>query len=187
MGRVDEALAEVHRAQELDPLSMSTQVMIGWTSYYGRRYEEAIKECQKVVDLEPNSVNAHDCLGLSYLAKKMYDNAIGECQKAASLSGNDLNRAAGLARAYALARNQAQANAVLKEWQARAHGGYVPPSFFAQVYIALGEREQGLAWLEKAYQERDPYLTRIKVDPAFDSIRSDPAFQVLIRRLGLPP
>ncbi len=187
MGRADEALAEAHRAQGLDPLSISTQVMIGWTFYYARRYDEAIKECQKVVDLEPNSVNAHDCLGLSYLAKKMYQNATGECQKAASLSGNDLNRTVGLARAYALARNQTQANDVLKEWQARAHGGYVPPSFFAQVYVALGQGKQGLAWLKKAYQERDPYLTRIKVDPAFDPIRSEPAFRDLIQRLGLPP
>jgi serine/threonine-protein kinase len=187
MGRADEALAEVHKAQELDPLSISTQVMIGWTLYYAHRYDAAVQQCQKTLDLEPNSVNAHDCLGLSYLAKKMYENAIGECQKAASLSGNDLNRTVGLARAYALARNQAQANGVLIAWQARAHGGYVPPSFFAQVYVALEERKQGLTWLEKAYQERDPYLTRIKVDPAFDSVRSDPGFQVLIRRLGLQP
>jgi tetratricopeptide (TPR) repeat protein len=187
MNRADEALAEIRRTQMLDPLSLSTQVMMGWTLYFARRYDEAVEQCRKAVDLEPNSVNAHDCLGLSYLAKKMYEKAIDECQRAVSLSGNDPNRAVDLARAYASGGYEANARKVLDLWRVRAHRSYVPPSFFAQVYVALGDKKQGLAWLEKAYTERDPTLVQLAVDPAFDSVRPDPRFQDLMRRMHLSP
>jgi TolB-like protein/Tfp pilus assembly protein PilF len=187
MGRDEEALAEIRRAQEIDPLSIATQITVGWTFYYARRYDQAVEQCGKILELDPNSVGARDCLGLSYLAKKMYEKAIEECQRAVNLSGNDLNRAVGLARAHALAGNKAAARNALKELRARATRSYVPPSLFAQIHLSLGEKTQGLAWLETAYANRDGYLARLKVEPAFDSVRSDPAFQDLMRRLGLPP
>jgi len=187
MGRGEEALAEARRAQELDPLSIPAQVTAGWTFYYARRYDQAVEQCGKMVDREPDFANAHDCSGLSYLAKKMYEKAIAECQRAVNLSGNDLNRAVGLARAQALAGNQAAARKALNELSARTRRSYVPASLFAQIHLGLGEKKQGLAWLETAYADRDQYLTRLKVEPAFDSVRSDPAFQDLMRRLGLPP
>jgi serine/threonine-protein kinase len=187
MGRVDEALREVRRAQELDPLSISAQVTIGWVLYYARRYDEAVAQCGKILESEPGSVGAHDCLGLSYLAKEMYEKAVAECQTAASLSGDDLNRAASLARAYALAGNKAEARKILDDWRGHAKRTYAPPSLFAQIYVALGEKKQGLAWLQRAYADRDTYLARLKVEPAFDPVRSDPGFQDLMRRLGLPP
>jgi serine/threonine-protein kinase len=187
MGRGEEALAEIRRAQELDPLSIATQITVGWTFYYARRYDQAVEQCGKILKLEPNSVGARDCLGLSYLAKKMYEKAIDECQRAANLSRNDLNRAVDLARAHALAGNQAAARNALKELRAQAIRNYVPPSLFAQIHLSLGEKKQGLAWLETAYADRDVYLARLKVEPAFDSVRSDPGFRDLMRRLGLPP
>ena len=187
MGRAEEALAEIRRAQELDPLSVAAQVTIGWTFYYARRYDQAIEQCGKALELGPDSVGAHDCLGLGYLAKKMYEKAIAECQRAVNLSSNDLNRAVDLARAHALAGNKAEARKALNELRARAKRSYVPPSLFAQIHLGLGEKKQGLAWLETAYANRDPYLVWLKVDPAFDSVRSDPAFQDLMRRLALPP
>jgi serine/threonine-protein kinase len=187
MGRGEEALAEIRRAQELDPLSIATQITVGWTSYYARRYDQAVEQCGKILESEPNSVGARDCLGLSYLAKEMYEEAIEQCQKAVNLSGNDLNRAVGLARAHALAGNTAEARNALKELRAQALRSYVPPSLFAQIYLSLGEKKQGLAWLETAYADRDVYLARLKVEPAFDSVRSDPGFRDLMRRLGLPP
>ena len=187
MGRGEEALAETRRAQQLDPLSIATRITVGWTFYYARRYDQAIEQCGKILELEPNSVGARDCLGLSYLAKKMYEKAIQECQRAVDLSGNDLNRAADLARAHALAGNKIEARKALSELRARATRSYVPPSLFAQIHLSLGEKKQGLAWLETAYADRDGYLARLKVEPAFDSVRSDPAFQDLMRRLGLPP
>jgi serine/threonine-protein kinase len=187
MGRVEEALAESRRAQELDPLSIAPKITVGWMFYHARRYDQAVEQCGKILELEPDSVGAHDCLGLSYLAKKMYEQAIAECQRAVDLSGNDLNRAVGLARAHALAGNKAETLKVLNQLRARARRSYVPASLFAQIHLALGEKKQGLAWLETAYADRDAYLTQLKVDPAFDSVRSDPAFQDLMRRLRFPP
>jgi serine/threonine-protein kinase len=187
MGRAEEALAEIRKAQELDPLSIAAQITVGWAFYYARRYDQAVEQCGKILELQPDSVSAHDCLGLSYLAQKMYEKAIAECQRAVDLSGKDLNRAVDLGRAHALAGNKAEARKALNELRARAKRSYVPPSLFAQIHLGLGEKKQGLAWLETAYTDRDQYLTRLKVDPAFDSVRSDPAFQDLMRRLGLPP
>jgi serine/threonine-protein kinase len=187
MGRTEDAMAESRRAQELDPLSVAAQVTAGWMFYYARCYDQAVEQCGKILDSEPDFVSAHDCLGLSYLAKKMYEKAIAECQRAVDLSGNDSNRTVGLARAQALAGNKAAARKALDELRARARGTYVPPSLFAQIHLALGEKTQGLAWLETAYANRDLYLARLKEEPAFDSVRSDPAFQALMRRLGFPP
>jgi serine/threonine-protein kinase len=187
MGRAEEALAESRRAQELDPLSIATQVTVGWAFYYARRYDQAVEQCGKVLEFEPNSLGAHDCLGLSFLGKGMYEKAIAECQRAAILSGNDLTRAVGLARAHALAGSKTAARNALNELRVRAKRTYVPPSLFAQIYVALGENKQGLAWLESAYADHDVYLARLKVEPAFDPVRSDPGFQALMRRLGLPP
>jgi Flp pilus assembly protein TadD len=117
----------------------------------------------------------------------MYEKAIAECQRAVNLSSNDLTQAVGLARAHALAGNKAAARNALKELRARAIRSYVPPSLFAQIYVALGENKEGLAWLETASADRDVYLARLKVEPAFDPVRSAPGFQDLMRRLGLPP
>ena len=186
MGRAEEALAEIRRAQELDPLAIATQITVGWTFYYARRYDQAVEQCGKILESEPDSVGARDCLGLSYLSMKMYQKAIEECQRAVNLSGNDLNRAVGLARAHALAGNKAAARNALKELRARALRSYVPPSLFAQIHLSLGEKKQGLAWLETAYADRDLYLAWLKVEPAFDSVRSDPGFRDLMRRLGFP-
>jgi tetratricopeptide (TPR) repeat protein len=187
MGRAEEALAESRRAQELDPRSVAAQITIGWTFYYARRYGEAVEECGKITESQPDSVDSHDCLGLSYLAKKMYEKAIGECQRAVALSGNDLNRAVDLARAHALAGDKAEALKALTELRARAKQNYVPPSLFAEIHLSLGEKKPGLAWLKTAYADRDVYLVWLKVDPAFDSVRSDLAFQDLMRRVGLTP
>jgi serine/threonine protein kinase/tetratricopeptide (TPR) repeat protein len=186
-GRPEDALPEILRAVKLDPLSVVGQTMLGWTYYFARRYDDAIGQCQKVVTVEPDSANAHNCLGLSYLAKRDYPRAIEECQRAVRLSGNDPARAVDLARAYGLSGDTTGAQKILNEWRARTQHGYVPSYFFAQVYVALGEKDNGLAWLEKAYAEHDSRLVQLAVDPAFDPVRSDPRFQDLKRRLRFPP
>jgi len=187
MGRADEALRESRAAERLDPVSFDAQVTTGWALYYARRYDQALGQCRTVTDLEPNFPSAHDCLGLSYLAEKMYDKAIAESQRAVTLSGNDLTLAVGLARAFALGGSQSEARKILEQWLGKAKTGYVPPSQLAQIYIALGDKQQGLSLLQKAYETRDVYLARLKVEPAFDAVRSDPGFQAVMRRLNFPP
>jgi tetratricopeptide (TPR) repeat protein len=115
----------------------------------------------------------------------MYREAIAECEAAARLSGNAPALVAGLGRAYSLAGKRAQAHKVLTQLQALSSERYVSPFFAAVVYAALGERDRALASLERAYNERSQSVIWIKSEPAFDSLRGDPRFQDLLRRLRL--
>jgi TolB-like protein/Tfp pilus assembly protein PilF/tRNA A-37 threonylcarbamoyl transferase component Bud32 len=187
LGRGEEALAEIRRAQQLDPLSNLTQITAGWTFYYARQYDRAVEQCRRVLGSDPNSDGGYDCLGSAYLAKGLYEEAIAASERAVSLSGSDPARIVGLARAYALAGRKAEAHKVLQELRQLSKGAYLPPCYFAAVDVALGENEQAFTWLEKAYRERDTYLTWLKVDEALDPLRPDPRFHELLSRVGLPP
>ena len=187
LGRGEEALAEIRRAQQLDPLSNLTQITAGWTFYYARQYDRAVEQCRRVLGSDPNSDGGYDCLGSAYLAKGLYEEAIAASERTVSLSGSDPARVVGLARAYALAGRKAEAHKVLQELRQLSKGAYLPPCYFAAVHVALGENEQAFTWLEKAYRERDTYLTWLKVDEALDPLRPDPRFHELLSRVGLPP
>jgi len=184
MGRFEEALLEVQRAQELDPLSLLTSVNAGWTFYFARQYDRAIAQCRKALELDANSDGAHDCLGSSYRAKGMREEAIVETERAVALSDRGPGRLTGLARAYAVFGRKADAGKILDELGGRGKHTYVAPHYSAMIHAALGEKEQALAALEQAYRERDGYLAWLKVDDAFDSLREEPRFQDLLRRVG---
>jgi TolB-like protein/Flp pilus assembly protein TadD len=185
MGRFRQAEAEVQAAQELDPLSSKNDATAGWVLYCARQYDQALQQCQKALELTPNFDGGHACLGYNYLGKGSFRQAIDEFQKALTLSGGDAVRAVWLGRAYAQNNNTAQARAVLGQLRDQSTHTYIPPYFVATLYTALGDKEQALSWLEKAYAERDLYLAWIKVDPAVDTLRSDPRFQALLRRMNL--
>jgi eukaryotic-like serine/threonine-protein kinase len=185
MGRSSDALGEIRRAQELDPLSVSIQRTAGWTFYFARQYDRALELCRTALELDAKSAGTHDCLGAAYLAKGMYQQAVIECEAAARLSGNAPAFVAGLGRAYALAGKQAQARNVIAQLKALSRERYVPPSFAAVVYSALGERDQAFLSLERGYDEHSGALIWIKSEPAFDGLRDDPRFQNLLRRLRL--
>jgi serine/threonine protein kinase/tetratricopeptide (TPR) repeat protein len=187
LGRFDEALIEVQRALELDPLSLLlTSVNEGWTFYFARQYDRAIEQCRKALELDANSDGAHACLGWSYLAKGMHEEAITESERAVSLSGRNPARLVGLARAYAADGKKDAAMEVLAELVERAKHAYVSPYSLARIHIALSEKDQALADLDQAYAERDPFLVWLKVDDAFDPLRGNLRFQDLLRRVGFP-
>jgi len=185
MGRHDEALAQIRTAQELDPLSTATLLGVGWAFYYSRNYNNALEQCRKVLDLDPHSVSAHECAGSVYLATGAYNQAIAEYKNLVASSGNDPLRLASLGCAYALAGNKTQAQKIVAELTAAYKIHYVPPYFLGVVYAALGDNDKAFSWLEKAYQERDSYLVRLKVEPVMDPLRSDPRFEKLLRRMNL--
>jgi tetratricopeptide (TPR) repeat protein len=187
LGRLDEALLEVERAQQLDPLSLYTSVNAGWTFYFVRQYDRAVEKCQQALELDANSDGAHACLGHSDRAKGMREQAISESERAVTLSGRAPARVVGLARAYAAFSKRVEAQKLLEELRDRARHGYVSPYHFAMIYIALGEQQQALASLDQAYAERDRYLTWLRVDDAFDPLRKEPRFQDLLHRIGFPP
>jgi len=185
LGRLDEAIAEIGTAQALDPRALSPSVTAGWTFNYARQYDRAIEQCRKSLELDPQSVAAHDCLGDAYLGKGAYEQAIAECRVVAGGSSDDPLRLVGLGTAYALAGRRAEAEEVLAKLQAASKGHYVPPYLFSIIHAALGNKNQAFSWLEKAYDEHDAYLTRLKVDDAMDPLRSDPRFSELLHRMRL--
>jgi TolB-like protein/Flp pilus assembly protein TadD len=186
LGRNEEAFNEIRRAQEQDPLSIATQVTAGWVFYFARQYDQAVDQCKRALELDQNSAGGVDCLGSSYLAKEMYDQAIAATNRAVELSGNDPSRLVGLGRAYALAGRKSEASKVLAELRQQSSRTYLPPNIVAMVYAALGQREEAFSWLDKAFSERDRYMPWLKADCAFDSLRGDPRFAQLLRRVGFP-
>jgi len=187
LGREGEALAEIHRAQDLDPLYIATQITSGWVFYFAHRYDQAIEQCRKALELDPNSAGGYDCLGSAYLGKGMYQQAIAACHQAVLFSADAPARAVGLGQAYALAGENSEARKVLKELRKLSMQTYVPPFFLAKLAVALGDHEQALIWLEKSYAEHDPYLAWLKVERGFDPLRANMRFQDLVRRVGFSP
>jgi len=186
LGREEEALAEVQRSQELDPLYITTQITAGWVFYYDGQYDQAITQCKKALELDPNSAGGYDCLGLSYLAKGMYEQAIAACMQAVMLSKSAPSRAVGLGQAYALAGRTSEAQRISHDLRDLSAHTYVPPFLLAKLHMALGEQKQALTRLEEAYERRDPGLTWLKVERAFDPLRHDSRFQDLFHRIGFP-
>jgi len=119
------------------------------------------------------------------LAEGNHEKPIAACKRAYALSGNAATRAVGLGEAYALAGRKSDAQTVLRQLREQSTKGFVPPLFISRIDVALGEREQALARLEEAYQERDPYLVWLKAERAFDPLRTDPHFRDVLRRVGL--
>jgi serine/threonine protein kinase/Tfp pilus assembly protein PilF len=185
MGRHEQALEEVRIAQELDPLSNTINLAVGWVFYYARQYDHALEQCRRVLDLDPHFVSAHECLASTYLAKAAYDQGLTEYRDLASLSQNDPLRLAGLGCAYALAGQKPQARKVIVQLEAASKSQYVAPYFVALIHASLGEKDQAFSSLDKAFAERDSYLVRLKVEPILDSLRSDQRFEALLRQMKL--
>ena len=187
MGRADEALSEIQTAQILNPLDPTPIVTTGSIFYFARQYDRTIEQCGKSLEVDPTLHAAHDCLGSAYMAKRDYQKAIAECRLAVAGSGDDPVRLVGLARAYALDERKVEANKVLTKLRTIAKAHYVPPYFFVQIHASLGEKKQAISWLERAYRERDFYLTQLRVDDTVDPLRSDPRFEKILHDIGLSP
>jgi eukaryotic-like serine/threonine-protein kinase len=187
LGRFDAAIVEVQRAEDLDPVSLLTRVNAGWTFYFARQYDRAIEECRRALELDPSSDGAHACLGQSYRAKGMREEAIAEAERAVTLSESNPARLVALARTYAAFGKQAEAKKVLTKLSGQAKLSYVSPYLLAMTQVALAEKDQALAALEQAYEERDGYLVTLKIDDAFDPLRDNAHFLDLLRRVGFPP
>lgn len=185
-GHSDDALREIRRAQELEPLSLIISSNVAWCLYLGRRFDEAIDQAQKTIALDPTFSVAHGYLGQALAAKGRYDEAIAAMQKAVEHSGGGTSYRSELASIYALAGRTAEARAILDEMLARAGKEYVAPYDIAAIYVGLGDRDNAFRWLDRSFEERNVRLVNLRVHPRFDSLRDDPRFAALLRRLGLP-
>ena len=151
-----------------------------------RQYDKAIEQFRKTLELDPNYPQARYWLGLAYMQKGMYEEAISEHKKAIALD-NTSRRVAQLGYAYAVAGKRDEAQKILDELKelSKQPQGYVSPFDFALIYMGLGDKDQTFIWLEKTYEERADILQHIKVSPRYDSLRSDPRFDALLRRMKL--
>jgi DNA-binding winged helix-turn-helix (wHTH) protein/TolB-like protein/Flp pilus assembly protein TadD len=185
-GRLDEALTEMKRAQELDPLSLVISEDLGVAYYYSRKFDEAVEQQRKTLELDQNYFFAYVRRGQAYLQKGMYTEAINDLTKARTLSGNWPVAVAELGCAYALAGQKLKARAILNELNERAKREYIDPYLIALVHTCLGEKDAAFEWLGKAYEARSPWMAWVKVEPKFDRLRSDARFESLLRQLNLP-
>ena len=183
-GRLEQAVAEARRAEELDPLSVNMKWHVGYTFYFARRHDEAIQQLQNTLELDPNYAWAHWILGSSYMHKSMFAEAIASLEKAAVLSKSP-SIVASLASAYARSGNAVQARKLLRELMDLQKQRFVSPAAIGLLNISLREKERAFEWLEKAYQERSNSMAYLGVDPSVDPLRSDRRFQDLLRRIGL--
>lgn len=186
-GRFDEAVKEMQRAQELDPLSLVKITGVGEVLHMARRDDEAIVAFRKVLEMDPNFGFGHWALGRAYAEKGMYEQAIASFQKAIPLSGDSPDEPAELGRAYARSGRKAEARKIADDLKEQSKRRYIAPCVIASLYAALGEKDQAFIWLDKAYDAHDFILVMLKVEPMFDDLRSDPRFTVLLKRVGLEP
>ena len=186
MGRHDETLAGIKRAQELDPLSPIINAVAGRIYYCARRYDEAIVELENILKTEQHFGPACAFLCEAYLKKGLYEKAILIAQEPVKFAPGTSVYLTILGNAYATSGKKSEAENVLAELKELSKRQYIQPSYLALLYSGLGDKDQALQWLEKAYEEHDDRLIFVITDPLIDNLRSDPRFDELTRRIGLP-
>ncbi|HVH70401.1 MAG TPA: tetratricopeptide repeat protein, partial [Candidatus Dormibacteraeota bacterium] len=191
MGRHDEAIAEMKRAQELDPFSIIINTELGLPYLFAGRYDEAIAQLGKAIEMDPNFAFAHLALAQAYEGNGKYEQAIAEREESIRLSGGDIPSAW-----VALAGQLKQAYQTLGEkgyWQKQLEVAKklyeqheAPAEQVAEMYAIVGDKDEAFAWLEKSYEQHEDALVFLKIRQAFDDLRPDPRFADLTRRVGLP-
>ena len=186
MGRFEEALAEIQKARELDPLSLSINTAVGHVLYLSRRYDDAIEQYKKAVELDPTVMATHVWFGRPYLEKGMYAEAISELETAVKLSGDSTLALAMLGHGLASVGRTGEAIAILARLKERAATSYVPSYWIAVIHNGLKDMDQLLVWMKKAFEERSSWLVWCKVEPRFDWARSNAEFSSLMQAMKFP-
>jgi len=184
-GRQQDAIAVMHRAQELNPLSPWITRNVGLVFYWARQYDQAIMHFRKALEIDPNVRTAYSGLVYASVQQGLFAEALAACQQMVERWGRDPWTLWDLGYAAGVSGQHAQAREVLAELHAQAQHVYVRSLAFAWIAIGLDETEQAFAWLEQAYAEREPYLTLLNADPVYDRLRADPRFIALVQKIGL--
>jgi serine/threonine-protein kinase len=188
MGRNDQALAEAKRGQQLDPVSSEANLFVGSILVFTRQPDQAIEQLRSGIELDPTYWYAHDFLGRAYEQKERFPEAIAEFQRAVELEQDNAENWSNLGHAYASSGKRTEALQIIDQLKVRSAHSYVAPYSFAAIYAGLGDKDQAFAWLDHAYADRSGFLAfYFKTDAHMDSLRSDPRFADLVRRIGLPP
>jgi len=186
VGRLSEAVGEMRRARQVEPLALMINAQVGYVHLYARQYEEAIQESRKAVEMDPAFVRPHLVLGMIYAVQRKQKEATAELQRAINLSQRDSFDLAFAGSSFALLGQRAEARKLLQELAGVSRKRYVAPYMPALIWANLGETDRAFEYFEKALQERSmtPWALR---NPLLDGVRSDPRFKSLFQRMGLPP
>jgi tetratricopeptide (TPR) repeat protein len=179
------AISEMNLALRVDPLSEYVNACLAWIHLFTDDYDKAVEQARRTLELFPGSPLAYAGLGLAELCRSRYAQAIEIFEKAVAISQDALSTAY-LAAAHARAGDLGVATSLLKTLQSRSECETVTPRCFVIVHAAIGEPDQAFYWLDRAYEAHDPYLFFLRVMPLYDPLRSDPRFDEMLRRLGIP-
>ena len=188
LGRMKEAFERLRRATEIDPLNMNGLDNVAEAYLYTRQYTESIAEGKKIVEIDPTFANVHVHLSQAYFHMGKYDLWLEEWQKLDSLNGDseDLVLAKAVTQEYSKSGFRGAMKRLVELLEAQSKRIYIDPAVIASNYAAMGEKGQAFAWLETAYAEKSGFIVYLKVDPNFDSLRADPRYADLLKRMGLP-
>jgi TolB-like protein/Tfp pilus assembly protein PilF len=186
LGRFDEALMEIEKAQELDPLSLAINTGVGHVLYLSGQYDKAIGQYRKAVELDPGFMVTHVWFGRPYLEKGMFAEAISELETAVRLSGESTLALAMLGHGLASAGRKDEAKEILEKLMERSKTRYVPSYWIAVIYNGLREKQQVVAWMWKAFEERSSWLVWSNVEPRFAWLKEDQEFASLLKAMKLP-
>jgi len=186
MGRVEESLAESRLALKLDPLNDSINQYLGWHYIHARQFERAISQLEKTLEINPDFFLARVTLGMAYVQQSKFAKGVEEFEHARRLYDSPL-LLGFLGHAYAMMGEREEALDVLQELEQISRRMYVPPYSIALIYTALGEKPQAFEWFEKAYAAQNEWLNWLKVAPEVDSLRGEPQFAEMLKRLDLTP
>jgi len=181
--RNDDAIAEMKKAQHLDPLSLIINADLAELLLIAHLTDDSIQQSRKTIEMDVNFPLAHNQLAVAYLQRGRYDQAIPELQKAVQLSAGSPTCTANLARAFAASGRRNEALRLVGELRKRSRASYSNASEIAAVYAALGENDQAMSWLEKGFEER--FNPSVLLRPGFDPLRADRRFHELERRIGI--
>jgi serine/threonine-protein kinase len=184
LGRFDEAIDEMRRGLEIDPLSPMINTGLGTVFFHARDYDKAIDSAEAAIELDPSFHLAHQTLAHAYHGKGLYEKALVEYQRTAELRGDEIDYD-DTGSIYADMGKMNEARDMRDSFLELPNIAEISPYPIAALHFALGEEVRGFDWLEKAYREQDWLLVSINVDPAFDSVRSDPRYISLLKKMNL--
>jgi serine/threonine protein kinase/Tfp pilus assembly protein PilF len=185
MGRMDEAMLEAKRALEFDPLSLILMVLRVMVLYFSLQFDEAVKQGKRLLDMSASFPAAHLWIGLAHTKKFMFDEAISVFQSAIVLFGRSSLMLGALGYAYAASGKQEEARKLLNELKQISEPMCVPWYYIAAMYADLGENDEAFECLTRAYKEHDAWLVFLKVDPIWQTLRADPRYIALLKKMGL--
>ncbi len=185
VGRAGEAITELERALESDPLSLELRGWFAEALYLGRQYDRAIEQALLLAESEPQHFLSHMVLGHVYLGPQRYEESVAALRKSADVSGGFPLVLGWLGLALGLGGHSEEARTVLERLRAIAKQSYVPPTSFAWTHLGLGEIDDALIWLDRAADAHDRMANTLKTYPFLDPLRADPRFHALLRKMNL--